>query len=464
MKSSFYQKLLGQVQVEYAYHTSVLNTEGKIADFIIKEVSQNFEKIIGKDSKDFINKTVSKVFADSKTALGWETSYINMLLEEDNSSFEFYSNSMDKWFKAQLIVIDQDASAIAFTDISDLKTNKLFILNSNNRVTKQRAAVADLLLHDATVSSDIAAATPFMTKLLAQTIDAARASIWLLSDNKQEMYCISLYETDGEKHSSGTVLYSKDFPNYFKALCVDARIYASDAQKDPRTSEFSEIYLKPLNITAMLDAGIIINGDVKGVVCLEHIGGNSRAWQVDEEAFVSTAAAVISQILLNSEHKKAAIALEESKQHLEDISELRQREQLLREKQEVLLMELSTPVTQLWDGILLLPLVGIIDSKRAHDIMNAMLNKIADTQSKIFILDISGVSIMDTSVANYIIKITKATKLMGCTCFISGVSGAVAQTIVELGIQIEDIETTGNMQDALRNAFNLTGTQIIRKS
>lgn len=128
--------------------------------------------------------------------------------------------------------------------------------------------------------------------------------------------------------------------------------------------------------------------------------------------------------------------------------------------QNAVLMEMSTPVTQLWNGILLLPLVGILDSKRAQDTMNAMLNKISQCQSKAFILDISGIAVMDTAVANYIIKITKATKLMGCTCIISGVSGAVAQTVVELGIQVDDINTTGNMQDALSIAFKMTGIKI----
>lgn len=131
----------------------------------------------------------------------------------------------------------------------------------------------------------------------------------------------------------------------------------------------------------------------------------------------------------------------------------------IKDKNEAL-MEMSTPVTQLWNGILLLPLVGIIDSKRAQDIMTAMLQKIVDSQSKAFILDISGIAMVDTAVANYLIKITKATKLMGCMCIISGISGAVAQTIVELGIPIDEVDTTGTMQDALDRALRCTGAKI----
>jgi rsbT co-antagonist protein RsbR len=124
------------------------------------------------------------------------------------------------------------------------------------------------------------------------------------------------------------------------------------------------------------------------------------------------------------------------------------------------LMEMSTPVTQIWSDILLLPLVGIIDSHRARDIMNATLAKISETRARIFILDISGVAMVDTAVANNLIKITKATSLMGCSCTISGVSPAIAQTIVELGIDTGDIKTTATMRDALADAFRRVGMEI----
>lgn len=124
------------------------------------------------------------------------------------------------------------------------------------------------------------------------------------------------------------------------------------------------------------------------------------------------------------------------------------------------LMEMSTPVTEIWSGILLLPLVGIIDSKRAQDIMNAVLSKISESHARIFILDISGVGVIDTAVANHLVKITKATRLMGCDSTISGVSPAIAQTIVELGIDVGTVKTTATMRDALADAFRNLGVQI----
>jgi rsbT co-antagonist protein RsbR len=134
----------------------------------------------------------------------------------------------------------------------------------------------------------------------------------------------------------------------------------------------------------------------------------------------------------------------------------------LRSQSEALMSSMSTPIAQLWDSILLLPLVGIVDSRRAQDIMSIMLQRVALTQAKIFILDISGVAVVDTAVANHFIKITKSTRLMGCTTIISGISPAIAQTIVELGIHIDEIKTTGSMQDALRQGFQLTNIAEIK--
>jgi rsbT co-antagonist protein RsbR len=127
------------------------------------------------------------------------------------------------------------------------------------------------------------------------------------------------------------------------------------------------------------------------------------------------------------------------------------------------MIAMSTPVTAIWENVLLLPIVGVVDSQRAQDIMNAILAKVADTSSKVAILDIAGVAIVDTAVANHLIKITKATKLMGCNCTISGVSPAIAQTIVELGIDVGEVQTTATLKDALANAFRVIGVTLTDK-
>lgn len=130
--------------------------------------------------------------------------------------------------------------------------------------------------------------------------------------------------------------------------------------------------------------------------------------------------------------------------------------QIISEQNQAM-MQLSTPVSMLWDDILMLPIVGVVDSKRAQDIMDAMLLRIGETTARAMIIDISGVSVIDTAVANHLIKMTKATTLMGCKCVISGISPVIAQTIVSLGIDLADIHTRSTLKDALAFAFEETG-------
>jgi len=137
-----------------------------------------------------------------------------------------------------------------------------------------------------------------------------------------------------------------------------------------------------------------------------------------------------------------------------DITERVLAEKKLKEQSRTI-QEISTPAISLWEGIVVLPVVGVVDSMRAQQMMNTMLAKIKETSSRIIILDIQGVAAVDTAVANHLIKITKATKLMGCRCIISGISPAVAEALVQLGIDLGDVATNSTLKDALGDAFSL---------
>ena len=127
------------------------------------------------------------------------------------------------------------------------------------------------------------------------------------------------------------------------------------------------------------------------------------------------------------------------------------------ERRSLALLEMSTPVTEIWAGVLFAPIVGIVDSKRSVDIMNKALTSIADMRARTLLLDISGVAVVDTAVANHLIKIAKAAVLMGCKTIISGISPPIAQTIVELGIDLGSIQTTSTIASALRGCITGSG-------
>lgn len=135
------------------------------------------------------------------------------------------------------------------------------------------------------------------------------------------------------------------------------------------------------------------------------------------------------------------------------------REQvILRQQQE--LLELSTPVVQLWKNVLALPLIGTLDSARTQVVMENLLQKIVDTGALIAIIDITGVPTVDTLVAQHLLKTIAAARLMGADCIISGIRPQIAQTIVHLGVNLEDVTTKATLADAFVVALQRTGSSI----
>jgi rsbT co-antagonist protein RsbR len=139
---------------------------------------------------------------------------------------------------------------------------------------------------------------------------------------------------------------------------------------------------------------------------------------------------------------------------------MRSREDIIHQ-QRADMMELSTPVIKVWDRILTLPIIGTLDSRRAQMMMEGLLQKIVETNSTIAILDITGVRTMDTLVANHLIKTVSAARLMGARCILTGVSPAIAQTMIQLGIDISQITTRAQMSDGIRLALELTGRTVV---
>jgi rsbT co-antagonist protein RsbR len=138
------------------------------------------------------------------------------------------------------------------------------------------------------------------------------------------------------------------------------------------------------------------------------------------------------------------------------------REQLiLRQQQE--LLELSTPVVKLWDDILALPIIGTLDSARTQVVMESLLETVVATNSKFAIIDITGVPTVDTLVAQHLLKTITAARLMGAECIISGVRPQIAQTIVHLGINLEDVVTKANLADAFALALKKSGRKVVRE-
>ena len=138
---------------------------------------------------------------------------------------------------------------------------------------------------------------------------------------------------------------------------------------------------------------------------------------------------------------------------------VKSREELIQRQQREM-MELSTPVVQLWENILALPLIGTLDSERTQVVMESLLQKIVETGALIAIIDITGVPTVDTLVAQHLLKTVAAARLMGADCIISGIRPQIAQTIVHLGVNLSDVTTKASLADAFSIALKRTQARL----
>ena len=134
---------------------------------------------------------------------------------------------------------------------------------------------------------------------------------------------------------------------------------------------------------------------------------------------------------------------------------------ILRQQQEML--ELSTPVVKLWDGVLALPIIGTLDSSRTQTIMESLLERIVETGSEIAIIDITGVPTVDTLTAQHLLKTVTAARLMGAECIISGIRPQIAQTIVHLGVELGDVVTKASLADAFKVALQRSNLMVVKR-
>ena len=144
-----------------------------------------------------------------------------------------------------------------------------------------------------------------------------------------------------------------------------------------------------------------------------------------------------------------------------EVVQAAREETILRQQEDML--ELSTPVVKLWEGILALPMIGTLDSSRTQVVMESLLQRIVDTGADIAILDITGVPTVDTLVAQHLLKTVAAARLMGADCIISGIRPQIAQTIVHLGVDLSTVITKSTLADAFSVALQRRGMEIRKK-
>lgn len=182
--------------------------------------------------------------------------------------------------------------------------------SSQESLRRSLTTIADLIAQRSLFAGDLEATVRRITEAAASTLDIARVSVWFFDSERAKVVCADLFERASAEHSSGTELMASDFSPYFEALGGERTIAAHDANNDPRTRCFSEVYLKPLNIGALLDVPIWGVGGMVGVICHEHVG-STRQWTSDEETFAYVMSSLIALTLEQRELARSLLSAPE---------------------------------------------------------------------------------------------------------------------------------------------------------
>lgn len=205
------------------------------------------------------------------------------------SEMSVYVGSNEVWLSVKLSAVHDDqgqvTAVVAFaSDVTERRQATLALERSAARLRSHNELFMELMTRRSDLFADPAGAFRRLTEAAGRTLDVARASIWLYDDAQSGIECLDLFEKEQNRHSAGMALKARDFPAYFRGLLAERTIAAEDAHAHPMTREFSEIYLKPLGISSMLDVPMWVNGDMVGVVCHEHVGP-MRSWTPEDESF-----------------------------------------------------------------------------------------------------------------------------------------------------------------------------------
>lgn len=204
-------------------------------------------------------------------------------------------------------------AVLVFRDITARKQIEEQRLESAALLRRIQAGLLELATNADIYRGELTGAFQIITRVAAQSLQAARASIWFFTEAHAAIHCADLFEQSTETHTADTELPAASYPRYFAELAAEDVIVANQAQIDPRTSEFSANYLIPLGITSMLDVPIRAAGKMVGVICHEHIGP-ARIWTAEEQQFATSVANTVSLVLEAADRRKAEQALRENEE------------------------------------------------------------------------------------------------------------------------------------------------------
>lgn len=302
-------------------------------------------------------------------------------------------------------------------------------------------------------AGDLDQSLPALTEAASEGLECERASVWLYTPDRSGLECLELYCRTPRAHSSGGLLRTRDFPAYLAALADARTIAAADAHSDPATCELSAGYLTPLGIGAMLEAPVRRRGRVVGVLCNEHVGP-AREFTLAEQGFAAALAETVARALDAADRRRLEGGLAHARAALEQLD--RENRALISRLRRAV-ERMSSPVLEVWQGVLALPVIGILGEERSAQMTERLLAELARTRASHVVIDLTGLDDCDESTAAAIGRMARAVRLLGAECILSGVRPDLARAFVDLAVDLAGLRILRDLRHALHDVVARPG-------
>ncbi len=290
-------------------------------DGTIQTTNSSLLNMLGYGESELIGKPAKIIFGDENLLDGTALEKLGEDRPIKNLKTTYKSKTLKKLpvlFSASAMG-DRERQTSKFVCVAQDITHWIRLEDSDrerrDRLHRQQSMILQLVTNKTILAGDFKQAARTITEVAADALNIERVSIWFLSDEDRTLTCDDLFEKTARKHSENMVLQQESYPEYFKALRCNLAIRVDDAKRDPRTKEFKEGYLDPLDIASMLDAPIRIAGDVIGVVCNEHVGPELRIWHDDEVLFSEDIANQVAHAIMHFRREQALEELQIQKEN-----------------------------------------------------------------------------------------------------------------------------------------------------
>ena len=313
------------------------------------------------------------------------------------------------------------------------------------RLRSNHAALMGLVRSDALACGELDQALREISETATRVLHVERCSMWRLSEDHDSIACELMVRAGEDAHESGVELARADVPAYFEALLEGESIVAHRARTDPRTLELWDPYLKPRGVHALLDVPVRLDDRALGLLRAEHVGA-PRNWSTLDQQFAGTLAD-FTTLAIQSHRRR------------ETEEQLRQTVELI-ERQRLAIADLSAPIIDVWDGVLAVVLVGVVDTRQSIDLTERLLQRISASGTHTVILDLTGIDVVDTMTASHLLQMLRSARLLGARCVLGGISPGIAQTLVQLDVDLSELTLVRSLKEALEASLRRGGPRI----